>query len=65
VLLFGQSAGATNAFIVITLPEARSLISAAVSGSGGGRDVATNTFAQALGASYARSLICSINDVRN
>lgn len=65
MLLFGQSAGATNTFIVSTLPEARSLISAAVSESGGGRDVATNAFAQALGASYASSPNCSVNDVCN
>ncbi len=65
VLLFGESAGATNTFIVSTLPEARSLIRAAVSESGGGRDVATNAFAQALGASYASCLNCSVSDVGN
>ena len=65
VLLFGQSAGATNTFIVSTLPQARSLISAAVSESGAGLDLATNAVVQSVGASYAKSLNCSVNDVCN
>ncbi|KAF8856038.1 alpha/beta-hydrolase [Acephala macrosclerotiorum] len=59
VLLFGQSAGATNAFIVSTLPQATSLINSVISESGAGRDVATSDVAYTLGASYADSLNCS------
>jgi len=65
VLLFGQSAGATNTFIVSTLPQAKSLISVAISESGGGRDLATSAEMQPIGASFASSLGCSSKDVRN
>ncbi|PNP50259.1 hypothetical protein THARTR1_08967 [Trichoderma harzianum] len=40
VMLFGQSAGADDTFVVSTLPESKYLISAAVMESGGGQDVA-------------------------
>ena len=63
MLLFGQSAGAKNTFIVSTLPQARSLINAAVSESGGVRDIATSAVVQQVGESYARSLNCSVSDV--
>ncbi|KAE8449434.1 hypothetical protein EG329_008042 [Mollisiaceae sp. DMI_Dod_QoI] len=59
VLLFGQSAGATNVFIVSALPQATSLINAVVSESGAGRDLATSDVTYAVGASYASTLNCS------
>ena len=62
-MLFGQSAGATNAFIISTLPQAKSLISSAISESGGGRDLAPNSTLQAVGASFAASLNCAVTDV--
>jgi carboxylesterase type B len=59
VLMFGQSAGAINTFIIATLPQAPSLMNAAITESGGGRDVELNSSAQSLGASYAAALGCS------
>lgn len=63
VLLFGQSSGADDAFVVSTLPEAKSLISAAVFESGGGLDVVPYDIAQLSGSSFAETLNCSTNDV--
>jgi carboxylesterase type B len=50
---------------VSTLPQAKSLISVAISESGGGRDLATSAEMQPIGASFASSLGCSSKDVRN
>ncbi|KAK6216052.1 hypothetical protein LQW54_003826 [Pestalotiopsis sp. IQ-011] len=63
VLLFGQSSGADDAFVVSTLPEARSLISAAVFESGGGLDIVPYEIAQLSGSSFAETLNCSTNDL--
>ena len=63
VLLFGQSAGADNTFLVSTLPQAPKLIKAAVSESGGGRAAPPASAVQAFGAKYAQLLNCSVNDV--
>ncbi|KAI4595673.1 hypothetical protein KJ359_006662 [Pestalotiopsis sp. 9143b] len=63
VLLFGQSSGADDAFVVSTLPEARSLISAAVFESGGGLDIVPYDIAQLSGSSFAETLNCSTNDL--
>jgi carboxylesterase type B len=63
-MLFGQSAGATNVFIISSLPQATSLISSAISESGGGRDLATNAVLQSVGTAFATSLNCSVTDVR-
>ena len=41
VLLFGESAGAYDAFVLSTLPQAPSLFSAIVTESGGGGDLPT------------------------
>ncbi len=41
VLLYGESAGALKTFVLSTLPQAPSLISAAAIESGGGREIAT------------------------
>ena len=63
VLLFGQSAGAANAFIISTLPEAPSLIKAVASESGGGRDLPFKSTAEKIGLQFASTLGCSTDDV--
>ncbi|PLB50894.1 alpha/beta-hydrolase [Aspergillus steynii IBT 23096] len=62
VLLFGQSAGAANVYIVGSLPQASSLVNGVIAESGAGRPVTINETQQATGASYARTLKCSTND---
>lgn len=62
VLLFGQSAGAENAFIISTLPQAPKLIKAAILESGGGRTAALAAPVQTFGARYADLLKCSGHD---
>jgi len=61
VLLFGESAGATNVFILSTLPQAPSLFNAAVWESGAGPQLATPEVANTYGTSYASKLNCTIN----
>jgi carboxylesterase type B len=63
VLLFGQSAGAMNTFVIASLPKAKSLINATISESGGGKEVEINSTAHKLGAAYVKSLNCGISDV--
>lgn len=63
VMLFGQSAGADDTFVVSTLPEAKHLISAAVMESGGGQDVAPYKTATYTGQSFAKTLNCRSDDV--
>lgn len=63
MLLFGQSAGAINTFIIATLPQAPGLINSAISESGGGRDVQLNATVQMIAESYAMSLGCGLSDV--
>lgn len=63
VLLFGQSAGGKNAYIIASLPQAPALINGAIAESGGGRPLSSNTTQQSVGASYARELQCSSGDV--
>ncbi|UKZ78205.1 hypothetical protein TrVFT333_005940 [Trichoderma virens FT-333] len=63
VMLFGQSAGADDTFVVSTLPEAKGLISAAVMESGGGQDVIPYKTATNTGRSFAKTLNCSSNDL--
>ena len=64
VLLFGQSSGATNVFQVAALPQAPSLIKAAIMESGGGRDALTNATIQSLGSTYAKYIGCDVTNVR-
>ncbi|KAF7552859.1 hypothetical protein G7Z17_g4051 [Cylindrodendrum hubeiense] len=64
VVLFGQSAGGDDAFTVSTLPEAKSLISAAILQSGGGQTLTSKSLGQYCGASYAEALKCGIHDLR-
>lgn len=62
--LFGQSAGAEDAFIISSLPKAPQLINSFTSESGGGKNVAANATLQATGANYASILECGSSDVR-
>lgn len=62
VVLHGQSAGAVDAFTIATLPQARKLISAVISESGGGRDTTLNDTAYFLGSNYIETLNCTITD---
>ncbi|KAK4696199.1 hypothetical protein P7C71_g1679, partial [Lecanoromycetidae sp. Uapishka_2] len=63
VLLFGQSAGADNTFVISTLPQASTLMKAAITESGGGRDTALNAKVQSMGLTYAKSVGCGSSDI--
>jgi para-nitrobenzyl esterase len=63
VVAFGQSAGGDDTFVISTLPQAKSLISAAILESGGGQSLTSNSLAQLSGASYAETLKCDKDDV--
>ncbi|KAJ5420619.1 hypothetical protein N7465_003138 [Penicillium sp. CMV-2018d] len=62
VLLFGQSAGAENVYIIGSLPQAPSLINGIIAESGGGRIVSSDSTQQKVGASFAQTLKCSSSD---
>ncbi|XWW98768.1 hypothetical protein V2A60_006770 [Cordyceps javanica] len=64
VVLFGQSAGADNAFVVSALPRAPALLDGAVLQSGGGSEVLTLEEAQRIAASYVGVLGCATNDLK-
>lgn len=64
-MLYGQSAGAQNAYIIATLSNSPSLIHSAISESGGGGDVPTAALVQPFMEAYAGFLNCSVNDVSN
>ncbi|KAI0125007.1 Alpha/Beta hydrolase protein [Xylariales sp. AK1849] len=63
VLLFGQSAGAFDSFVLTTRPEAPELMKAAAMESGGGRDVVTVDQAQAQHMRFVNALNCSATDI--
>ncbi len=63
VILFGQSSGADDTFVISSLPEAKNLVSAIIAQSGGGQVLTPYNVAQEVGASYAASLSCSRKDV--
>lgn len=63
IMLFGESAGADNTFVVSTLPIVKTLISAAVMESGGGVDMIPFDIAQYSGSSFAKTLGCKSTDV--
>lgn len=63
VLLFGQSAGAALSFVISTLPEAPSLISAVAAESGGGRSSAPYAEAQPYFKAFANNLGCVLDDL--
>ncbi|MCJ1310794.1 hypothetical protein MMC25_004461 [Agyrium rufum] len=62
VLLFGQSAGAANVFVVSTLPQANQLINAVAMESGGGRSYASSDRAIAYSSAFAALVNCSASD---
>ncbi|KAF3313139.1 hypothetical protein TWF173_006313 [Orbilia oligospora] len=62
VLLFGQSAGAWNTWIISTLPDAPKLIRAVALESGGGVDFQTSFSAQLGGAGFAKNANCTVTD---
>ncbi|KAJ5316489.1 alpha/beta-hydrolase [Penicillium antarcticum] len=62
VLLFGQSAGAENVYIIGSLPQAPDLVNSIISESGGGRSLVSNATQQRVAASYSQVLKCSPYD---
>jgi para-nitrobenzyl esterase len=63
VLLFSQSAGSGMAWIVSSLPQAMSLINAAIPESGAEQTLVMKDKYQAYGVIYANALGCNITDV--
>ncbi|KAI9777744.1 MAG: hypothetical protein M1835_005160 [Candelina submexicana] len=63
VLVFGESAGAGLAWILSTLSDAPSKMKAAVSQSGAGAILPSNTQYKRLGQGYADSLGCQSTDI--
>jgi carboxylesterase type B len=63
VLLFGQSAGATDTYSIATLAEAPKLISAAAMESGGGRDAPAQKKVQRWHQLFLDGLNCTTADV--
>ena len=63
MLLNGQSAGAVDAFVLSTLPQAPKLFGSAAFESGAGRDALLPPIEQAVGSAYAQALNCSISNV--
>jgi len=58
-MLFGQSAGAMDTYVIGTLPQAPSLIKSGIAESGGGAALPLNSSANAFGAEFASGLNCS------
>ncbi|KAH8887240.1 alpha/beta-hydrolase [Thozetella sp. PMI_491] len=63
VLVFGQSAGAFNTFVLATLPQAPNLMKAAAMESGAGRDYATVEAAQVWQKIFLDALGCNPTDL--
>lgn len=62
VLLFGQSAGAQDTFVISSLPEAPSLVSAAILQSGLPGNLSTLEDVNPQGLAFVRDLNCSTTD---
>lgn len=62
VLLFGQSAGAMDSYLLSSLPQAPSLFRAVALESGGGRDTPSIADTKAVYAEYVHSLNCDLDD---
>ena len=62
-MLFGQSAGADNTFVISTLPQAPDLMIGVIAESGGGQFLTPWSVAQDVGAGFAKSVNCSTTDV--
>lgn len=63
VVLFGQSAGATDVFTIASLPQAPKLMNAVIAESIPDTPLLFNSTLQSTGASYATALNCSVSDV--
>ncbi|KAI1767034.1 alpha/beta-hydrolase [Hypoxylon sp. FL1150] len=63
VLLFGQSAGAIDTFVLATLPEITGLVSAGAFESGAGRDLATVADSKVWYSVFIDALNCSTPDL--
>ncbi|KAI1413639.1 alpha/beta-hydrolase [Hypoxylon sp. FL1857] len=63
VLLFGESAGATDSFILSTLPEIIQLVRAAAFESGAGRDLATVADSKVWYSEFLTAMNCSTPDL--
>lgn len=63
VLLFGQSAGGQDTFVISSLPQAPSLISAAVLESALPGNLSTVAQAQSLGQAFVTGLNCSASNM--
>lgn len=59
VVLFGESAGAVDTYVIGSLPQAPSLIQAGIAQSGGGRGLPSSGPVNEFGARWASSLNCS------
>lgn len=64
VMLYGQSAGAFNAWTITTLPQAKSLFRSAVLESGAGVEFPTLNETKEYYEYYVKQLNCSVSDVR-
>lgn len=63
VLLFGQSAGAADTYIISSLPQAPSLISAAIMQSGSGNTLQTTSGVQNATEAFVKALGCGLDDI--
>ncbi|KAI0834807.1 alpha/beta-hydrolase [Hypoxylon sp. FL0890] len=63
VLLFGESAGAIDAYVLATLPEIKQLVRAAAFESGAGRDLATVADAKVWYSEFLIAMNCSTSDL--
>lgn len=63
MMLFGQSAGASDVYIIATLPEAPSLINSAISESLVLPSLTDRSAVQKAAISYAKVLDCDVGDV--
>ncbi|KAL1852392.1 hypothetical protein Daus18300_012225 [Diaporthe australafricana] len=63
VLLFGQSAGASDTFIISSLPQASSLISAAILQSGAGGQLQTTSDVRNATEAFVKALGCSVDNI--
>ncbi|KAF7560124.1 hypothetical protein G7046_g4035 [Stylonectria norvegica] len=63
-VLFGQSSGADDAFVVSTLPQIKSLVSGVILESGGGQEMINYAIVQHTGASFAQTLNCKKIDLK-
>lgn len=63
MVVFGQSARAALTWILSSLPQAPTLINAAIAESGSGRNLLINAEYQGFGKENAKALGCNVTDV--